>query len=793
MLLRDLHFALRSFLKAPAFTIVAILTLALGIAANTTVFSWVDSLLLRPFPGATDGGRLAIMQTVTKGAPNGANQLSYPDYRDYATDLKSLSGLAAHHEEVFAIGDAPRGEAVWGEIVSSNYFSVLGVTPSLGRTFTPEDRAAAVISDGLWRRRFRTDPKIVGATVRVNQHEFTVIGIAPREFRGTMPGLTFDIWVPLPNAVSFGLLDQPGYDSRANQWLYTVARLAPGASISGAHAEASAYARALEAAYPRTNRGIGIAVSPVWEFPSAAPGVLLRPLRILMAISLLLLLIVCANIANLLLARTLARRKEISIRIAIGARASHIARQLFTETLLLALAAAGLGLLLSAWMADVLPSLVPNVGAHVSLGFAMSWRVLAFTVVTCLVAAMFSGLAPALWCLRTTRHNRARSVLVVLEVAVATLAVVFAGLFVRSFSRAYSIDPGFDRDHLALARFYLLPTGFTPDQVQQFGVRLRDRLRAVPGVTHVAYADYAPLGSSAGPYNRIEVQGYTPQRDESMQINRYRISPGFFATMRTPLVEGRDFLDSDDASAPKVIIVNQTFARLYFAGGSALGRRVRIGSDWTTVIGVARDSKYFDVSEAPRPHFFAPIRQRGPGGGQLFCFLRTAGNPALVLAGLRREIAAVDSRASAVDLMPFREWNNITLLPYKAAATLAGGLGLIALLIAAVGLYSVMAYAVSQRTREIGIRMALGARRFDVLGDVMRRGMALTAAGLAAGIAIALGATRLISGMLIQVGATDPATFAGAALFLAAVSLFASYVPARRATLVDPIQALRCE
>jgi predicted permease len=792
MLIRDLHFALRSFLKAPGFTAVAILTLALGIAANTTVFSWVDSLLLRPFPGAADQGRLAIMQTVTAGAPNGANQLSYPDYRDYASNLKSLSGLAAHNEEVLAIGDASRGEAVWGEMVSSNYFDVLGVTPTFGRAFIASDTAVAIISDGLWRRRFRADPKTVGSTVRVNQHELTIVGVAPREFRGTMPGLCFDLWIPLTNAVTLGILDQAAFDSRSNQWLYAVARLAPGASITGAHAEATAYARALEAAYPRTNRGIGISVSPVWEFPSAAPGLLLRPLRILMAISLLLLLIVCANVANLLLARALARRKEISIRLAIGAQASHIARQLFTETLLLAIAAAGVGLLLAAWMADSLPSLVPNVGVRVAIGFALSWRVLAFTVAICVAAAMFSGLAPALWCLRTSQHTRARSVLIIFEVAVATLAVVFAGLFVRSFSRAQSIDPGFEREHLALARFYLVPTGFTPDQVQQFAVRLRDHLRTVPGVTHVAYADRVPLGTSSGPYNTIEVQGYVPRRDESMQINRYRISAGYFVTMRTPLVEGREFLDSDDSSAPRVIIVNQTFARRYFGGGSALGRRVRIGSDWSTVIGVARDSKYFDVGEAPRPHFFVSIRQRRPGD-QLYFLLRTAGNPSTVLAGLRREIAAVDSRASAVDLMPFHEWSDVTLLPHKAAATLAGGMGLIALLIAAVGLYSVMAYAVSQRTREIGIRMALGARPINVLRDVLVRGMGLTAAGLAIGITIALAATRIVAGMLIHVAPTDPATFAVAAAFLSAVALLACYVPALRATHVNPIEALHCE
>jgi predicted permease len=391
------------------------------------------------------------------------------------------------------------------------------------------------------------------------------------------------------------------------------------------------------------------------------------------------------------------------------------------------------------------------------------------------------------------QHSRARGVLVIFEVAVATVAVISAGLFVRSFDRAHGIYPGFDRDNLALARFYLPSTGFTADQTQQFSLRLRDQLRTMPGVTDVAYADHAPLGSNAGAYSEIEVQGYTPQPKESMQVNRYRVSPGYFAATRTPLVEGRDFLESDDAAGPLVIIVNQSFVRRYFAGAGAIGRRVRFGPKWATVIGIAHDSKYFDIAEAPRPHLFQSIRQRGSSTGQLYFFLRTATTPASVIAGLRREVAAVDSRASAFDAMPFSEWSDVTLLPQKVAASLAGGLGLISLLIAAVGLYSVMAYAVSQRTREIGIRMALGARPFDVLGGVLVRGMALTAAGLAAGIAIALAATRVISGMLVQIDATDPATFAGAAAFLSAVALLASFVPARRATHVNPIDALRCE
>jgi predicted permease len=799
MLTRDIQYAIRSFLKTPTFTVVAILTLSLGIAANTTVFSWIDALLLHPFPGATDAGRLAIFQSVQTGAPNGGYALSYLDWQDFRSSLKSLSALAVHSDVVFGVGDAPRAEAAWGESVSTNYFDVLRMRAAHGRTFTADDTAVVVISDGLFQRRFQRNPKIIGATLRVNQHELTIIGVTPREFRGTMPGLISDVWTPVTIAPMLGVQDEPGMQARGVRWMYGLARLAPGYSVQQARAEAMVRARALEQTFPRTNRGVGMTVAPVWQFPTSAPGLLLKPLRILMGIALLLLFIVCANVANLLLARTLARQKELAIRLAVGAQSTHIARQLFTETLILSIAASAIGLLLAAWMADVLPSLTPNVGVRVALGFTLNWRVLAFTGVICLVAATVAGLLPAIWWMRGTithtrfQHNRARGLLVVLEVAVATLAVVSAGLFVRSFQRAQSIDPGFDRNNLVLARFYLASTGFTPDQVQQFGLRLRDQLRNAPGVASVAYADFAPLGGDAGPYSEIAVQGYMPRPKESMQVNRYRISPGYFAVMRTPLVDGRDFLDTDDAAAPPVIVVNQTFARRYFGGGSAIGRRVKLGRNWTTVIGLAQDSKYFDVSEAPRPHFFVPIRQRGPGGGQLYVFLRSWKSPATVIAGLRNEVAAVDSRALAFDAMPFTEWSDITLLPHKVAATLAGGLGLISLLVAAAGLYSVMAYAVGQRTQEIGIRMALGARPLDVLGNVLLRGLALTSVGLAAGTAVALAMTHLFSSMLIQVSATDPSAFIGASLFLLAVAAVACYLPARRATHVDPIEALRCE
>jgi predicted permease len=635
-----------------------------------------------------------------------------------------------------------------------------------------------------------------------------VVGVAPPEFRGTMPGLVFDIWTPVTMGKELGMIGESSFKSRRNRGLYALARLRNGVELSQASAEARAYSRSLAAVYPKTNLGIGAVIIPVWKFNHAAPGLLMQPLRILMVISVLLLLIVCANVTNLLLARSVSRRKEISIRMALGAGAWRLSRQLLTEAALLALAAAVAGLLMASWMAETLPALVPKINAPVALGFNFSGRVLIFTTLTCAAAAVLSGLVPAFFWFRAdvsetlkqggrggshgAQSHRTRNLLVISEVTLATLALIGAGLFVRSFQRARGIEQGFDQRNVLLARFYLSGAGYSAADLQQFCARLRTNLSGLAGIDSVSYSDYAPLGSDAGPYDEVEVVGYTPARGESMNVNRYQVSPGYFDQMRIGLLEGRDFRIDDDPVKAPVVVVNQTFVRKYFGRGVALGRKVKIGTANATVIAVARDTKYFDVAEAPRPHFYAQFQPQG-STRQAYFFIRTMGQPAALTAGLRREVSAVDPRATSFDLMELEAWTGVTLLPQKAAANLAAGLGLISLIIAAIGLYSVMAYAVTQRTREIGIRMALGAQPRDVLAGILRQGMGLTAIGLAAGVAASLGVTRLIQGMLVHVSATDPITFAGGALFLLLVAALASYLPARRATKVDPMVALRCE
>jgi predicted permease len=814
-LAQDLRYGVRVLRSSPTFSAVAVLTLAVGIVANTTVFSWVDSVLLRPYPGSANGRELAILEADTQGAPNGANQISYLDYRDFRDRLRSISGLAVFRDEVFSIGDDASAQPVWGELVSGNYFAVLGLKTAAGRAFTQQENSdveggspVAVISYRLWRNRFGGRPDTIGKTVRVNRHNLTIVGVAPPEFRGTMPGLAFDIWVPVTMGPELGLISNSSFRNRDNRNLYALARRRSSIPMEEASREVDILSRNLAHAYPKTNSKVSAQLIWPWQFHSAAPELLREPLRILMVAAILLLLIVCANVANLLLAHSVARQKEFGIRLSLGASRFRIARQVFTEAILLGAAGTTAALLMAGWVADLLPGLVPDVHASVALGFRLNLRIMAFTALACVLSALLSAVAPIILSLhydanptlkefsRTVssgrRSHRARNALVIGEVALATVALVGGGLAWRSFQNVSALDPGFDRTNAALLRFYPATAGYTTSDTERFSERLVERLRSLPGVSSAAYADYAPLGASAGPYNELEIEGYTPAWNEPMNINRFLVSPGYFQTMRNPLVEGRDFRTSDNRDAPPVIIVNQAFARRYFRGGNPLGRKVKCFGAWSTVIGLAADAKYFNVAEAPRPHFFAPFQQRYGNGLQLFFFVRTAGDLATLMRSLPREVAAVDPN-TAFDTIRLMEWTRVTLLPQKVAASLLGALGVLSLILAAVGLYSVMSYAVTQRTQEIGIRMAMGARPRNVLADVLGRGMALALTGVGIGIAAALGVTRLLATVLIGVPVRDPLTFAGVAVFLISIALTASMVPAWRAMRLDPIAALHCE
>ena len=812
---QDIRFGMRVLSSNPSFAIVAVLTLALGIASTTTVFSWIDTTLWHPFPGTKNSDELAVLEMINTTAPNGGTQVSWLDYRDFRDNLKLLSGLAAHRQCAFTLTQGTSSQLVWGELVSANYFDVLGVRPVLGRVFAAEEYAdkpgaypVAVISERLWNSRFHADPAIVGKAVRVDRHELTIIGITPAEFHGTMSGLVYDLWVPVTmGAELMGLPDNSAFSNRANRFLNTVARRKPGASMEQARAEAATLAASLAAANPKTNRALGATVLPTWREHDGVADLLLAPLQILMAVSIVVLIIVCANVANPLLARSVARQREFGIRLALGAGRLRIVRQLLTETLLIAAGGMLIGLPIMFWMSESLPSLVPSVGLPVALQTQLNPHILGFTAILCLVAALVSGAAPALLSLRPDLNetlkeggragtpsgtsHRMRGMLVVAEVALAAVALIGAGLFARSFENARSIHPGFETSNVLFGRFFIESTAYSADQIQLFSLRLRHRLESTPGVQNVSYSDFVPLSVTAGPYNNVLADGYVPAQGESLNVNRSLVAPGYFSTLKIPLLAGRDFTEMDEKQAPPVMIVNQAFALRYFHGQNPVGRTVRILNTPFTVVGLAKDSKYFSPTEAPRPFFYLPFRQFYSPSPELDFFIRTNGEPEQAIATLRRAVAGVDPNAGAFHAVALAEYTQVALFGQKVAASLMGVLGVMCLLLAALGLYSVMSYAVSQRIQEIGIRMAMGAKPADVIRMIVRQGMGLATVGLAIGTVSAFAATRLIASMLVKVGAADPATFVGANIFLAAVALVAIWLPARRATKIDPIAALR--
>jgi predicted permease len=814
--IQDLRFATRVLSGSPGFASVAVLTLGLGIASTATVFSWIDSLLMHPYPGSAHSENLAVLEMSIPSAPNGGTSTSWLDYTDYRDHLKLVSGLTPQRYCSLSIGESKTARLAWGELVSASYFEVLGVKPLLGRMFVPGAQAdtpgaypVTVISERLWRSYYNADPKIIGKSIRVNRRPLTILGVAPARFRGTAPAMVLDLWVPVSVGAELGLMADTMFKDRGyRDFASMIVRLKPGVSVARAQAEVSALASGLAVAYPATNRGVSATVLPPWRAHSGTGELLLSPLRILLAVSFFLLLIVCANVANLLLARSVARSKEFGVRLALGASRWRVARQLMTETLLLAILGAAVGLMLLPWLWSSLLALVPNVGLPIAHDFDLNGRIAIFTALCGVVAALVAGAAPAFFSARANLNevlkeggrsgmsggvtHGTRNLLVMAEVALAAVALVGAGLFVRSFQNGRGIHPGFDSSHVLFGRFFLEGTAFSTEEQGQFAIRLRRNLQASAGIQSVSYSDFTPLSTTAGPYSRVEPEGYTRDPAESMNVNRSLVSPDYFATMRIPLLAGRDFTDRDDADAAPAIIVNQAFARRYFHNeASVLGRRVRVFGKWLTVVGLARDSKYFSPAESPQPHFYAAFRQFQGKLHELDVFIRTAGDPEQAIPLLRRVVAATDSGASSFHAVGLSEYTQISLFGQKVAASLMSSLGAMCLFLAALGLYSVISCAVHQRAQEIGVRMAMGARPGQIIGMLARQGMILALGGLAAGLCAAFAVTRLVSSMLIHVGASDPATFLAAALFLMLVALAATWLPARRVTRIDPMIALR--
>ncbi len=811
-LLRDIRYGFRTLSRNPGFAAVAVLTIAIGIGASTTIFSWMRSLLLNPLPGATQPERVvAIENTAPDGEPITS---SYLDFRDFRDHLRLVNLVTARAGNVFSVGDAPRTVQVWGEMVSGGFFEMLGIEPEAGRFFSGAERddaqnahSVVVISHTYWKNHYHSDRTAIGATLRINQTLFTIIGVAPERFHGTRSGLDYEIWMPI---TMYGQLTHTGdwmLRDRNTRNFMMLGRLARGVTMEQARGEVQSLANRMAVSDADSNQGIGATVLPVWQSHFGPQSMLLTPITILLGASGVVLLIVCANLANLLLARATGRLKEFSIRLALGARPVRLSQQLLTETLLLALAGSVGGLLLASLLGGALRWLLPAVARPTMLQPPLDGQVLAYTTALAFVVAIVSGLAPAL---RATRANinevlkqggrsatssahshRLRGLLVVSEVALAVVALVGAGLFLKSFQTAREIDPGFQPEGVALAQFDFSTTGYDAQQTDNFCRRLREQLERQPGVTSVGYDDSVPLGFNGGNWETLEVEGYVPGSNENMKIYRDLISPGFFNTMKIPLVEGRDFDLRDDARSLKVMIVNQEFVRRFLANRSVIGRRVHGWGEWFTIVGVAKDSKYHRVTESPQPYFYIPVRQIFRPEYGLTFHVRTSGSVHDAISALRQESAAIDPALTIFDAEPMTEYVAASLFGAKIAASLLSVLSGLGLLLAAVGLYSVMAYSVAQRTGEIGIRVTLGAQPSDVMRLIVGQGIGLALAGLLLGSLVAAALARVISAMLVGVSPADPLVYAAATAFTLMVTLAAAAFPAWRALGVDPAIALR--
>jgi predicted permease len=619
--------------------------------------------------------------------------------------------------------------------------------------------------------------------------------------------MLMELWIPMSMAPQLNGQRNWLLEGRAARQMWVTARLKPGVGLERANAEVEACARRIAEASPSDSGGFHARLMPVWKAHFGVQTVLLAPLRILMAVCLVLFLIVGANVANLQLARATARRKELSIRMALGAGGGRVMRQLLTESLVLAAMGALASIPLASWLGRSLLWMLPPVGFPVEFDFSLNADVLGFMALLCCAGSLLTGLAPALHPIRSSllealneggrggssgaAQNRTRGLLVVSEVALALVALVGTALTARSFQSARAIHPGMDAHNVLFAKYHL--DTFCPDQEERarFCLRLRDRIGALPGVASVSFANAVPLELGTGPSWDFNPEGYTPRPNEEMTVGGSRITPGYFDTLRIPVLQGRDFTERDDRGSAPVVIVNQTFARRYLGGVNPVGRRVQMDGQWSTVTGLVKDSKYHRVMEPETPYIYLPYRQRHGDEFWIAFFVRTSGPARAFIPAIRHEAAGIDPNAGITEVVEFGDIVAASIYPERVAAALMSVLGAIAVLLAALGMYSVLAFAVTQRQHEFGIRLALGAEPFDVVRLVLRRGLALTAAGIVLGAVLAMAAMRLAAGLLVGVNTGDPVALVGSALFLGAIALLASYLPARRATKVDPMVTLR--
>jgi|HubBroStandDraft_2_1064218.scaffolds.fasta_scaffold08632_2 predicted permease len=805
--LQDVRFGFRMLRRNPAFAVLTILCLTLGIGANAAVFSWVEGILLRPYPLVSHQERLVTLTGTVRDEKDGT---SWPDLLDVQRSCTLCEALFVSKITGATLSIGERAQVMTGSIVSANYFDAIGVHPILGRGFAPgEDTGRnahplVVISYHLWQTRFKGDPEIIGKTQRFDNVVHTIIGVAPEAFYGTFVGRSMQYWVPASMLEVFGG-GSDKLEDRGARWAEAYVRLKPGVTRNQAQQEISAIAKRLEAEYPATNRGRGIKVWPLWQTPFNHAGHLLPIFEIMVVVTMFVLLIVCANVGNLLLLRSFARGHEMTVRLALGAGRGRLLRQLVTEGLLLSACGAAGGMLVAYWCRHALVLLFP--GDVLYLPGQIDGRVLALSAAICLVVTLAVGLAPAL----QTRHLALadtlktgvstvlgarggawfRSGLVILQVTLSFILLVGGTLLMQSLRKIRSADPGFSTTRVFDTWIPFVAAGYDAQRAKTFQDELIERVRALPGVEAAAYARAVPLGYGSFSSTPIAVDGYEPPPNEQPTAEYNEVSPDYFATLGIPLISGREFTRADDENAARVAIVNQTMIARYWRGQNPIGQRLQVEGNWVQVVGVVKDSKYYSMDEAPRPFFYVPLRQYFSIEPDIH--IRTTQPLQTVQTALIREVRALDPNLAVSEMITLQEQVDRSTSHELVAVALVALFGGLALLLASIGLYGVMSCTVSQSTRELGLRMALGAGTSNVLRLVLLRGLLLTTTGIIIGTALALLLTRLLGNLLYQVSPQDPLAFAAAFAVMTLASVAACFLPAWRATRIDPIQALRAQ
>jgi predicted permease len=797
--------------KAPGFAVVAILTLALGIGANTTIFSWINATLLNPVPGLQSPNEVVAL-SLGRSTEN-PFPFNYADTVAMRDGQRSFSGLTVYTIQAMSLTGKGRPERIWGMLVSANYFDVLGVRPILGRTFLPEEdekpngAPVAVISYRMWQTHFGADPNVIGRTMDINQNPYTIVGVAPAIFQGSQTGLRSELWVPLVMQSQL----MPQGDLRASHyffWLSALGRLKPGVTATQAQEEMTLLMQSEVKSYPQEHKGHStVSAYPLWRAPFSANQFFSLLLPMLMAIAGVVLLLACANVANLMLVRSTARRREIAIRMSLGASRWRLVRQLLVESLVLALAGGVIAMVITFWTAGSMAKFIPATDFPIALNIRADRAVLFATLVISLLTGVIFGILPALRASgeapvtvlkeegsSSGGRGKARlaSGLVVAQISLSLLLLICAGLFIRSFISAQQVYPGFNAKGILTTSYDLFQAGYTPEAGIEFNRQLLAKLEALPGVESVALSSRVPL-SIGGGSTSVKAEGYVEQPNEFMEIQVGIVTPGYLKTIQNPLVSGRDFTPEDTKKTQRVAMVNEYFVNRFWPGQDALGKRVHsdLTDEWFTVVGIVRNSKVNTLNESPTPMIFLPAYQVYRSNAVVF--MRTAGDPMGYAGILDRTIHEMNPDVVLFDVTTLEAREQIASFVQRLAGTFVGAFGLLALVLAAVGIYGVTSYTTRQRTHEIGIRMALGAGRTDILKLVLGHGLFLMVIGVGIGLLAAFGLTRFLSGQLLGVTSTDALTFSSVAFLLCAVALLACYIPARRAMQVDPNVALRYE